>query len=171
MSVVIRHRCWRSAMPSALHAVIKGHNWWPSQMAKLSFLAATLMLGACATDRPLAFKCPGFEKFRTPVGAPPAEHAGSRTANALSPLALEIATTFAPAASGGAPSADNFLILSGGGQWGAFGSGFLTGWSKNGAGAAERPQRFNLVTGVSTGALQATSVSYTHLTLPTKRIV
>jgi len=43
------------------------------------------------------------------------------------------------------------LELSGGGQYGAFGAGFLTGWTESG----RRPQ-FDLVTGVSTGALLAT---------------
>ena len=45
----------------------------------------------------------------------------------------------------------SFLVLSGGGSAGAFGAGFLTGWSK----AGTRPD-FKIVTGVSTGSLQAT---------------
>lgn len=44
----------------------------------------------------------------------------------------------------------NVLALSGGGSEGAFGAGFLTGWSKNGG----RPQ-FDIVTGTSVGALIA----------------
>lgn len=44
----------------------------------------------------------------------------------------------------------NFLALSGGGGDGAFGSGFLVGWTASG----KRPV-FDLVTGVSTGALIA----------------
>jgi hypothetical protein len=43
-----------------------------------------------------------------------------------------------------------FLAISGGGDDGAFGAGLLTGWTETG----RRPQ-FNLVTGVSTGALSA----------------
>lgn len=43
------------------------------------------------------------------------------------------------------------LTLSGGGEWGAYGSGFLAGWS----GTGTRPS-FDIVTGVSTGALIAT---------------
>jgi predicted acylesterase/phospholipase RssA len=43
------------------------------------------------------------------------------------------------------------LMLSGGGQNGAFGAGFLQGWQERG----DRPQ-FDIVTGVSTGALLAT---------------
>jgi len=45
----------------------------------------------------------------------------------------------------------NMLSLSGGGQNGAFGAGFLIGWRESG----RRPQ-FDLVGGVSTGALLAT---------------
>jgi predicted acylesterase/phospholipase RssA len=45
----------------------------------------------------------------------------------------------------------NILELSGGGQYGAFGAGFLKGWTESG----QRPL-FDIVTGVSTGALLAT---------------
>jgi len=45
----------------------------------------------------------------------------------------------------------NILVLSGGGQNGAFGAGFLEGWSHTGS----RPV-FDVVTGISTGALMAT---------------
>lgn len=44
----------------------------------------------------------------------------------------------------------NILVLSGGGQNGAFGAGYLNGWTKRGT----RPE-FEIVTGVSTGALIA----------------
>ncbi|MDJ0856384.1 MAG: patatin-like phospholipase family protein [Desulfobacterales bacterium] len=43
------------------------------------------------------------------------------------------------------------LVLSGGGSAGAFGAGFLSGWTK----AGTRPN-FKVVTGISTGSLQAT---------------
>jgi len=45
----------------------------------------------------------------------------------------------------------NVLTISGGGQNGAFGAGFLIGWRESG----RRPE-FDIVTGVSTGALLAT---------------
>jgi len=48
------------------------------------------------------------------------------------------------------PIGISLLAISGGGENGAFGAGFLTGWSETGA----RPQ-FQAVTGVSTGALIA----------------
>jgi hypothetical protein len=44
----------------------------------------------------------------------------------------------------------NYLAISGGGQNGAFGAGVLCGWTKRG----DRPT-FNVVTGISTGALAA----------------
>jgi predicted acylesterase/phospholipase RssA len=51
------------------------------------------------------------------------------------------------------PGPINILCLSGGGQNGAFGAGFLKGWRENPI--LPRPA-FNVVTGVSTGALLAT---------------
>lgn len=48
------------------------------------------------------------------------------------------------------PKQANYLALSGGGDNGAFGAGLLTGWTERG----DRPT-FNLVTGVSTGAMIA----------------
>ena len=48
----------------------------------------------------------------------------------------------------------NILIISGGGDWGAFGSAFLKGWRRVPPGPMALPQ-FDVVTGVSTGALIA----------------
>ncbi len=45
----------------------------------------------------------------------------------------------------------DILVLSGGGQHGAFGAGFLTGWAERPGGMPE----FDVVTGISTGALIA----------------
>jgi hypothetical protein len=47
----------------------------------------------------------------------------------------------------------DFLIISGGGDWGAFGAGVLKGWGRV-QGDMARPQ-FDVVTGVSTGAMIA----------------
>ncbi|MEL6521889.1 MAG: patatin-like phospholipase family protein [Pseudomonadota bacterium] len=44
-------------------------------------------------------------------------------------------------------------LFSSGGQWGAFSAGFMNGWSANRS--DPRPERFDIVTGVSTGALIA----------------
>ena len=52
------------------------------------------------------------------------------------------------------PPVIDILIVSGGGDWGAFGAGFLKGWGQVPPGPMARPQ-FDIVTGVSTGALIA----------------
>ena len=54
--------------------------------------------------------------------------------------------------SGGTPTVD-LLVISGGGDWGAFGAGVLKGWGRV-TGDMARP-RFDVVTGVSTGAMIA----------------
>lgn len=46
------------------------------------------------------------------------------------------------------------LVISGGGDWGAFGAGFLKGWGRIPKGPMARPE-FDVVTGVSTGTLIA----------------
>src|SRR5262249_55597845 len=51
------------------------------------------------------------------------------------------------------PPGFEVLIISGGGDWGAFGTGFLRGWGRV-SGPLARP-RFTAVSGVSTGALIA----------------
>jgi predicted acylesterase/phospholipase RssA len=48
------------------------------------------------------------------------------------------------------------LALSSGGPFGAFGAGFLNGWSEQTDADRRRPERFDIVTGVSAGALLAT---------------
>ena len=54
------------------------------------------------------------------------------------------------------PPVIDYLIISGGGDVGSFGAGFLKGWSKvPRSDPLARPQRFDVVTGVSTGALIA----------------
>jgi predicted acylesterase/phospholipase RssA len=58
-------------------------------------------------------------------------------------------------ASGGPDHATiDILVISGGGDWGAFGAGVLKGWGSVPTGPMARPT-FDVVTGVSTGALIA----------------
>ena len=52
----------------------------------------------------------------------------------------------------GAPFIYDILVLSGGGAKGAFGAGFMQGWGSIPPGPDARPE-FDMVTGVSTGAL------------------
>jgi|GEM_PF-4212900 len=51
----------------------------------------------------------------------------------------------------------DILALSGGGQWGAFGAGFLNGWSRADAAARSQVERneIDIVTGISTGAIMS----------------
>jgi hypothetical protein len=49
----------------------------------------------------------------------------------------------------------DMLVISGGGDWGAFGASFLKGWKKVPASNPLAMPRFDIVTGVSTGALIA----------------
>lgn len=51
-------------------------------------------------------------------------------------------------------AAIDVLVISGGGDWGAFGTGFLLGWGQTADPASRRPL-FDVVSGVSTGALIA----------------
>ncbi|GAB4471756.1 MAG: hypothetical protein OHK0018_01510 [Erythrobacter tepidarius] len=51
------------------------------------------------------------------------------------------------------PVSESVLIISGGSQQGAFGAGFMSAWEQHRGGSLPR---FKLVTGISTGALQAT---------------
>ena len=53
------------------------------------------------------------------------------------------------------PPIIDFLIVSGGGDWGAFGAGFLKGWGSIPKTDAQARPEFDIVTGVSTGALIA----------------
>ncbi|HEY7088790.1 MAG TPA: patatin-like phospholipase family protein [Tepidisphaeraceae bacterium] len=54
------------------------------------------------------------------------------------------------------PPVIDYLVISGGGDIGAFGAGFLKGWSSvPKSNPLARPQRFDVVTGVSSGALIA----------------
>lgn len=62
-------------------------------------------------------------------------------------LAQNAADVVCPA---GPAKALNVLAISGGGKFGAFSAGYLTGWAERG----DRP-RFDVVTGISTGSLMA----------------
>ena len=103
----------------------------------LSILLALLVLAGCVTapERELSSVVPAYAVLAT----------------GLNPLTGE---TVIPAGGGleqrhGRPL--RVLLLSGGGQYGAFGAGVLGGWREGGT----RP-KFDVVTGISTGALIAT---------------
>lgn len=106
-----------------------------------------LLLGACATQRPLGRAC-DFAKIAHPIGV----GVDALDPNAQSNFQRLLARALQDRDAGAPTRQDpwQWLVLSGGGQWGAFGAGFLKGWSDTG----DRPE-FDVVTGVSTGALIA----------------
>jgi hypothetical protein len=120
--------------------------------ARCALLAVALALAGCGTllrngvpvDMMATAVIPGMPEVRAP--------AGSRS----DIMARDMALSFLQEAPGDFPvGADGVrayphLALSGGGANGAFGAGFLNGWTSTGT----RPV-FKVVTGVSTGALMA----------------
>ena len=112
-------------------------------------MVLALVLSACGTapDRILSEESPAYATL----------------ANGFDPLSPEQASSIYAEVTGGTGEnliraierkqgrALNMLSLSGGGQNGAFGAGFLLGWSETG-----RRPKFDAVAGVSTGALLAT---------------
>ena len=109
-------------------------------------LAAALALGGCAVTRPAPVAC----------FAPPTTVAATR-GHAPEPMApmLDAIRAEVRATPPGRPVTFQVASLSAGGQFGAFGAGFLDGWSDNPA--TPRP-RFDMVTGVSAGAILAPAV-------------
>ncbi len=118
-------------------------------MVLTGFLAVLLLAGCASSppERALSEKAPSFAAL--PNGYDPL--------NPTQPSALYAAVTFTPGENltryleRKHGHALNILSLSGGGQNGAFGAGFLIGWRESG----QRPE-FDIVGGVSTGALLAT---------------
>ena len=112
-------------------------------------LLALLILAACASppERGLSLKAPSYATLPN----------GSEPLNPTQPSPIYAAVTAIPGDNviryleRKRGHALNMLSLSGGGQNGAFGAGFLIGWRESG----RRPQ-FDVVGGVSTGALLAT---------------
>ena len=119
----------------------------------LSILAVALLLAACATStRPLESP---LTRTVTPLGAIKlTDEKGSPAETGLVNIdGLPVNPAIAappPAALVKAKKEFHILALSGGGADGAFGAGVLYGWSQTG----KRPQ-FDIVTGVSTGALMS----------------
>lgn len=102
-------------------------------------LLAVLGCGACAGGSPPAPPASAVDPRSV-------RFAREKQVEALAPVREGLRRSLAK------PGRVQVLALSGGGQWGAFGAGFLKGWTRHG----DRPDQFQVVTGTSTGALQAT---------------
>jgi predicted acylesterase/phospholipase RssA len=123
----------------------------PSFPTSFASLLAVALVGACASS---------IRSERPPsdlLAARQAEDAARVYAhNQLATTLMERAAAKVAAAAKRrqpAPPTIDLLVISGGGDWGAFGAGVLKGWGRV-KGELARPQ-FDVVTGVSTGALIA----------------
>lgn len=140
-------------------------------------VAVGLLVAACGQPRPVADQgsiCQSMAKLgQLPVPFPditPAELQGELARGAAAPappvlpgpdaqafrdkLASQAAARDAEAAPGG-KRPTRILSVSAGGAWGAFSIGFLEGWGQN---TAEPRPKFDVVTGVSTGAAIAVAI-------------
>ena len=119
-----------------------------------SILAAVLLvtLAACGTNVPRLDDAP-VNSYATPVGYKGIRYWGDAELKKLNEASAERLAEL-KAAHKLDPSIPldhaDYLAISGGGGDGAYGAGILNGWSK----AGTRPQ-FEVVTGISTGALSA----------------
>lgn len=106
-------------------------------MTKLCIPVLALSLAGCATTSPLTYKTDmcGFSQTKVVVNEP-----GFPERNRRPPKSLDVPTST--------------LVISGGGEHGAFGAGFLTQWKDSSPG--QKLPKFGLVTGISTGAILAT---------------
>lgn len=109
------------------------------------------LLGGCARDARLV-----TEKQLLNNGAADLANAEAEIDTAITSLVHRLYgehMAYAEGRTSEPPSLD-ILALSGGGDFGAFGAGFLAGWEQV-TDADRRPPRFDVVSGVSTGALLA----------------
>jgi hypothetical protein len=119
----------------------------------VSVFAVGLLLGGCgpAMTRPQVTQ-QDLLKLRT-AGDEQATSTGEKIISRL--LQRTKAEYDRRAAAGQPPPVIDILIVSGGGDWGAFGAGFLKGWLKVPAQHPLAKPEFDAVTGVSTGTLIA----------------
>lgn len=125
--------------------------------SRLLIACALLLAGACVSSRPPAnVACKNSEMFRLPVSTTPVAEMLLSEDVAMAVVEGTAEAAILGAMDDNSPVADyfprNIAVLSGGGEFGAYGAGFFQSYLER------KPVRFNVVTGVSTGALQATGV-------------
>jgi hypothetical protein len=126
---------------------------WLIASIAISLLAGGLLLGGCspAMTRPEVDR----QKLLKLRSASDAELVASGERIIVRLLQRTKTEYDRRAAAGQPPPVIDILIVSGGGDWGAFGAGFLKGWLKVPAQHPLAKPEFDAVTGVSTGALIA----------------
>jgi hypothetical protein len=123
---------------------------WKLTLGLLTILATGLP--GCGTTRPMQEQGYLLEQRRAD-----SEHFFSQTQERYRALLQGLKAQYDAYLAGrhpGAPALD-YLIISGGGDWGAFGAGILKGWGTVPQSEPLARPRFDVVTGVSTGALIA----------------
>ena len=120
----------------------------------LSVLAGELMLGGCG---PAMIRPEVSEQDLLKVRTKGDEQAVTEGRRLLDRSLERAKAEYDRYTAGGrkAPPVIDILIISGGGDWGAFGAGFLKGWQKVPAQHPLAKPEFDAVTGVSTGTLIA----------------
>jgi hypothetical protein len=113
-------------------------------------VACLLALQGCSTLKPYQALPENLEDQAKIAGFDNVRAWGNKPSSILKKSAIDSIRQERAANHGHLPKESNMLALSGGGNDGAFGAGFLNGWSK----AGTRPS-FKLVTGISTGSLIA----------------
>jgi predicted patatin/cPLA2 family phospholipase len=116
-------------------------------------IALLFLLSGCAIER--VSPPPAGEPLRLPWGAVNVQYTDDSSEAIFSDDALRAAAKVADEyrrSASGDRIPYRILALSGGGSRGAYGAGVLAGWTAKGS----RPE-FDVVTGISTGALQATA--------------
>lgn len=125
------------------------------QFFKYSYTGIMLvcLLSGCAGER--VSPPPAGESLRLPWGAVNIDYQDASSENVFTDDAIRAAAKFVEEFRSSSTSEKipyRILALSGGGSRGAYGAGVLAGWTA----AGTRPE-FDVVTGISTGALQATA--------------
>jgi len=141
---------------------------------KLSLISlGALAVAGCATRGSIAISCQGFDGYVKPLPVsrlvrdiqadtvteielyPAKERGRASRETAPGPLEASIAELVRNRKDGPEALHDGsgaMLLLSGGGQWGAFGAGYLSTLAEDGGSASPNVQ---ILTGVSTGAMQS----------------
>ena len=124
---------------------------------RVAVCGALILASACVSSKPPDnVVCTDSEIFRLPVSTTPVaemllgEDAGMAVIEGTAEAAILGAMD--DEGRGEDYRARNIAVLSGGGEFGAYGAGFFQSYLE------QKPVRFDVVTGVSTGALQATGV-------------
>lgn len=148
------HAQSRPAAGAGPSSMLRGMGDWRRRAGVAWMLACAaagvLLAGGCAVDRPVL--TPQELELRRDVRLEAIQRHRLVTRDRVV-RRMEIERDDYAAGRAGPPVLD-VLVLSGGGDYGAFGAGFLEGWGKIEDPALRRPD-FDVVTGVSTGALIA----------------